>query len=157
MSGDRSSWRRCYVLADVIIFLYEVPRIFWYYINVDEVSRITLKKLLQSAMELLQIATAQFTTKCDGLLLQIATAFFLQSATRSITNCYRYYKLQWIYYKLRQVLQSAMIITNCDSKVPFLVCLFFNRTTLSIVNKKHLLPCMTYRVEIFPKNVCKLS
>ena len=46
------------MLADVIIFLYEVPRIFWYYINVDEVSRITLKKLLQSAMELLQIATA---------------------------------------------------------------------------------------------------
>jgi len=43
---------RCYVLADVIIFVYEVPRIFWHYINVDEVSRTTLKKLLQSAMEL---------------------------------------------------------------------------------------------------------
>ena len=50
--------RRCYVLADVIIFVYEVPCIFWRYINVDEVSLITLKKLLQSAMELLQIATA---------------------------------------------------------------------------------------------------
>ena len=50
--------RRCYVLADVIIFVYEVPRIFWHYINVDEVSRITLKTLLQRAMELLQIATA---------------------------------------------------------------------------------------------------
>ena len=47
-----------YVLADVIIFVYEVPCIFWHYINVDEVSWITLKKLLQSAMELLQIATA---------------------------------------------------------------------------------------------------
>ena len=23
--------------------------------------------------------------------------------------------MRWIYYKLRQVLQSAMIITNCDS------------------------------------------
>ena len=47
------------VLADVIsIFVYEVPCIFWRYINVDEVSLITLKKLLQSAMELLQIATA---------------------------------------------------------------------------------------------------
>ena len=45
--------------ADVIsIFVYEVPWIFWRYINVDEVSLITLKKLLQSAMELLQIATA---------------------------------------------------------------------------------------------------
>ena len=30
--------RRCYVLADVIIFVYEVPCIFWHYINVDEVS-----------------------------------------------------------------------------------------------------------------------
>ena len=29
-----------------------------YFVNVDEVSLITLKKLLQSAMELLQIATA---------------------------------------------------------------------------------------------------
>jgi len=49
-----------YVLADgdVIIFVYEVPFIFWDYINVHEVSWITLKTLLQSAMELLQIATA---------------------------------------------------------------------------------------------------
>ena len=38
--------------------VYEVPCIFWHYINVEEVIRITLKKLLQSAMELLQIATA---------------------------------------------------------------------------------------------------
>ena len=51
--------RRCYVLADVnSIFVYEVSCIFWHYINVDEVSLITLKKLLQSAMKLLQIATA---------------------------------------------------------------------------------------------------
>ena len=50
--------RSCYVLADVIIFVYEVPCIFWHYIKVDEVSWVTIKKLLQSAMELLQIATA---------------------------------------------------------------------------------------------------
>ena len=66
-------------------------------------------------MELLQIATAQFITKCDGHLLQIATAFLLQSATPFITNCDRYYKVRWFHYNLRQVLQSAMIITNCDS------------------------------------------
>ena len=42
--------------SDVIIFVYEVPRIFWRQ-NIDKVSLITLKKLLQSAMELLQIAT----------------------------------------------------------------------------------------------------
>ena len=46
-------------------------------------------------------------------LLQIATAFLLQIAT-GITMPY---KVRWIYYKLRQVLQSAMIITNCDSTV----------------------------------------
>ena len=48
------------VLADrdVIIFVYEVPSIFWHYINVHEVNWISLKTLLQSAMELLQIATA---------------------------------------------------------------------------------------------------
>ena len=45
------------MLADVIsIFVYELPYIFWHYINVDEVSLITLKTLLQSTMELLQIA-----------------------------------------------------------------------------------------------------
>ena len=83
-----------YVLADVIIFVYEVPCVFWHYVNTDEVSLITLQKLLQSAMELLQIATAWFTTKCDGQLLQIATAFLLQSATRFITNCNRYYEVR---------------------------------------------------------------
>ena len=66
-------------------------------------------------MELLQFATAEFITKCDGLLLQIATAFILQSATQFITNCDRYYKVRWIYSKLRHLLQSAIIITNCDS------------------------------------------
>ena len=70
--------RGCYVLADVIIFVYEVPCIIWRYINVDEVSLITLKKLLQSVME----------------LLQIVTAFLLQSATRFNTNCVRYYKVR---------------------------------------------------------------
>ena len=93
------------MLADVITFVYEVPFIFWHYINVDGVSWITPKKILQSTME----------------LLQIATAFLLQSATRFITNCDRYYKVRWIYYKLRQVLQSAMITSNCDSTYVFLV------------------------------------
>ena len=45
-------------------------------------------------MELLQIATAQFITKCDGLLIQIATPFLLQSATQFITKCDDYYKLR---------------------------------------------------------------
>ena len=65
-----------HVLADVITFVYEVPFIFLHYINVDGVSWITLKKyykvrwnyyklrqVLQSGMDLLQIATG--ITKCD--------------------------------------------------------------------------------------------
>ena len=58
---------------------------------------------------LLQSATAFFITKCDGLLLQSATVFLLQSATSVITKCDRYYKVQQFYYK------SATIITKCDS------------------------------------------
>ena len=45
-------------------------------------------------MELLQIGTAWFIAECDGQLLQIATAFLLQNATRFITNCDRYYKVR---------------------------------------------------------------
>ena len=61
-----------------------MPFVFWHYILVDEVSRITLKKLLQS-----------------------------QKPAPD--------KVRWNYYKLRQVLQSAMnllqiatSITKCD-------------------------------------------
>ena len=39
----------------------------------------------------------------------------LQSATSVITKCDRYYKVWQFYYKVRQVLQSATIITKCDS------------------------------------------
>ena len=59
-------------------------------------------------MELLQIPTAYFITKCDGQLLQIASAFLykvrhglLQIATGVtkcdgfITNCDRYNKVRW--------------------------------------------------------------
>ena len=63
-----------------------------------------------------------FFTKCDGLLLQSATAFLLQSATSVITKCDRYYKVWQFYYKVRQVLQSVTIllqsatgITKCDN------------------------------------------
>ena len=45
---------------------------------------------------------AYFITKCDGQLLQIATAFSLQSATRFITSCNRY-------YKVRRLLQIAAV------------------------------------------------
>ena len=57
-------------------------------------------------MELLQIATAYFITKCDGQLSQIATAFLLQSAmdllqiVTGITKCDDYYKLRQSLRKL---------------------------------------------------------
>ena len=47
MSGDinyKLSNFVSYLLADVIIFVYEAPFIFWHYINVDEVSQESLSK-----------------------------------------------------------------------------------------------------------------
>ena len=68
---------------------------------------------------LLQRVTASFITKCDNLLLQSATAIFvLHSATSVITKCGKYYKVKQFYYKVRQVLQSAMIITKRDRTGP---------------------------------------
>ena len=76
---------RCYVLADVIIFVYEVPCIFWHYISVEDVSLTTLKKLLQSAMDSYYKLRQIFFYKVRYGLLQIATG---------ITKCYDYYKLR---------------------------------------------------------------
>ena len=44
----------------------------------------------------------------------------------AITNCDSFFitKCDTVYYKLRQVLQSAMIITNCDSTSEALCGLF---------------------------------
>ena len=63
-------------------------------------------------MELLQIATVKFITKCDAVYYKLRQVLqspmnLLQIAT-GITKCDNY-------FKLRQVLQSAIIITNCDS------------------------------------------
>ena len=44
-----------------------------------------------------------------------STIYLLQSATSVITKCDRYYKVWQFYYKVRRVLQSATIITKCDS------------------------------------------
>ena len=44
------------------------------------------------------------------------TAILLQSVTSVITKCDRYYKVRQFYYKVRQVLQSAMIITKCATE-----------------------------------------
>ena len=71
--------------VDVIIFLYEVPCIFLHYISVDEESWITLKKLLQSAMDSYYKLRQLFCYKVRCGLLQIATG---------ITKWDDYYKLR---------------------------------------------------------------
>ena len=104
------------VLADVIVFVYKVPFVFWHYIFVDKVSWITLKNyykvrwnyyklrqvsLLKSAMDSYYKRGQLFYYKVQHGLLQIATD--ITKCDKFITNFDRYYKL------------SAMIITNCDS------------------------------------------
>ena len=48
-------------------------------------------------------------TKCDSLLLQIATAILLQSVTSAITKCDRYYKVRQFYYKVRSVVRVKVV------------------------------------------------
>ena len=67
-----------------------------------------------------KIATALYISKCDGQLLQIATAFLLQLCDT-------------VYYKLRQVLQSAMIITNCDSTKGLTKFIPYNEVSISYI------------------------
>ena len=104
ISGDINYKSNCvsYVLADVIVFVYEVPFIFWHHIYVDEVSWITLKKII---------------TKCDGIITICDSLVYYKVRWTVITNCDSFFitKCDTVYYKLRQVLQSAMVIANCDS------------------------------------------
>ena len=100
----------------IIIFVVVVvddDTYYWVYLSSDHLFQVYYKV----RQVLLQSATAFFITKCDGLLLQSATAFLLQSATSVIRKCDRYYKVWQFYYKVRQVLQSATIITKCDSTI----------------------------------------
>ena len=76
-------------------FLYEVPCIFWHYINVDEVSRITLKKII---------------VKCDGIITNCESLVYYKVRWTVTTNSDIFFitKCDTVYYKLLQVLQSAM-------------------------------------------------
>ena len=128
--------RSCYVLADVIIFVYEVPCIFWRYINVDEVSLITLKKLLQSAMELLQIAMDScyklrqlFYYKVRHGLLQIATG--ITKCDGFITNCERYYKVRWL-LQIATVHPTVLFQSVKEIAVPRAVVMKYNCCQVSI-------------------------
>ena len=127
----------CYVQADVIIFVYEVLCIFWRYINVDEVSLITLKKLLQSAMDscykLRQLSLLQsamdscyklrqlFYYKVRHGLFQIATG--ITKCDGFITNCDRYYKVRWL-------LQIATVQGDLCKQTPCLTFFFLFSTSV---------------------------
>ena len=56
-------------------------------------------------------------TKCDGIITNCDSLVYYKVRWTVITNCDSFFitKCDKVYYKLRQVLQSAMIITNCDS------------------------------------------
>ena len=99
------------IIIIVVVVVVDDDTYYWVYLSSDHLFQVYYKV----RQVLLQSATAFFITKCDGLLLQSATAFLLQSATSVITKCDRYYKVWQFYYKVRQVLQSATIITKCDS------------------------------------------
>ena len=98
--------------------------IYWVYLSSDHLFQVYYKV----RQVLLQRATAFFITKCDGLLLQSATAFLLQSATSVITKCDRFYKMwqfiskcdRYTYYRVRRLLQSGTeqtIITNATCRL----------------------------------------
>ena len=55
-----------------------------------------------------KIATALYISKCDGQLLQIATAFLLQLCDTV------YYKLRQVFQSAINLLQIATDITKCD-------------------------------------------
>ena len=101
------------IIIIVVVVVVDDDTYYWVYLSSDHLFQVYYKV----RQVLLQSATAFFITKCDGLLLQSATAFLLQSATSVITKCDRYYKVWQFYYKVRQVLQSATIITKCDSTI----------------------------------------
>ena len=58
-----------------------------------------------------------FITKCDGIITNCDSLVYYKVRWTVITNCDSFFikMCGTVYCKLRQVLQSAMIITNCDS------------------------------------------
>ena len=88
------------IIIIVVVVVVDDDTSYWVYLSSDHLFQVYYKV----RQVLLQSAKAFFITKCDGLLLESATAFLLQSATSVITKCDRY-------YKVRQLLQSATVQT----------------------------------------------
>ena len=64
------------------------------------------------------IYSQKVITKCDGIITNCDSLVYYKVRWTVITNCDTFFitKYDTVYCKLRQVLQSAMIIANCDSK-----------------------------------------
>ena len=81
-----------------------------------KIMKANLINLIQSAMELLQIATAKFIIKCDGLLFCYKVRQSLKQIATYVTKC-------------------AIIITNCDNteKPSCSACLTVRQSLFSIL------------------------
>ena len=76
----------------------------------------SLYSLLQNATDLLQNAIASLLQNATEVCYKMRQ-FFITKYDTFITKCGSYYKRQQFYYKLRQLLQNATLVTNCDSTV----------------------------------------
>ena len=98
MSGDVT-----YVLADVIIFVYDVPCVFWHWWSKFNNSQniITGCDGISTNCDSLVYYKVRWTviTNCDSIFITKCDGF--------IANCDRYYKVRWL-------LQIATGITKCD-------------------------------------------
>ena len=88
---------RTLIIIIVVVVVVDDDTYYWVYLSSDHLFQVYYKV----RQVLLQSATPFFITKCDGLLLQSATAFLLQSAT-SITKCDNFITKCDRYYKVRQ-------------------------------------------------------
>ena len=70
--------------------------------------------LLQNTTDIITKCDSYFITKCHRSLLKNAPSFLLQNAIIFLQNT-SYYKMPRFYYKMRQLLQNATFIINCDS------------------------------------------
>ena len=81
----------------VVVVVVDDDAYYWVYLSSDHLFQVYRK-----------VRQLFFITKCDGLLLQTATAFLLQSAT-GITKCDNFITKCDRYYKVRRLLQSATV------------------------------------------------
>ena len=100
------------IIIIVVVVVVDHDTDYWVYMSLDHLFQVYYKV----RKVLLQSVTASFVTKCDGLLLQSATAFLLQSAT-GITKCDNFITKCDSYYKVRQLLQSATVLYDFGLKM----------------------------------------